>query len=110
MATVEKTWISSDDDYALIDPADAGGWAEQGWSPCDPPPRDGWVHIWHDGIDGSGRVPAHTIPATWGPLEWVAGPPPGGVHPFAPKPAAEPAPTKPSKSASSGDVKENARG
>lgn len=104
MAT--QTWIRNEDDYAVVAPADAAGWESQGWTASDPPPPDGWVHIWHDGIEGSGRVPALTVSGTWAHLGWVAGPPPGGPHPFAPKPAAGPAATKSSKSAPSGEVKE----
>lgn len=68
-------------------------------------PADGFVHIWHEGIELPGRVPVSSLRELWSHRGWVAGPPPGGVHPFAEQPSAVQAEPKSSKAASVGDAK-----
>jgi hypothetical protein len=49
-----------------------------------------------DRIEQPGLVPVSALETLWGPLGWVAGPPPGGVHPVTSAPRADqPAETKP---------------
>lgn len=107
----QQTWISDGGTNAAVDPAEVDAWRALGWAPADPPTsNDDWVHMWRDGIAEPARVPMYALRNLWGPRGWVAGPPPGGPHPFAPKPVAEPAPPKSRRSASSGEVKEETGG
>lgn len=105
--TEQQTWITDGTTHALLaDPAELEEWRTRGWTAAEAPPSDGWVHMWREGIAEPGRVPMSALRNLWGPRGWIPGPPPGGLHPAAPKPAAEPAATKSSKSASGGEAKE----
>jgi hypothetical protein len=82
------------------------------WTAADEPADNDWVYIWHEGAEVPGRYPASSLRDLWGPRGYVAGPPPGGIHPLAPaeradvpeQPADAPAETKPSKPAARGDA------
>lgn len=77
------------------------------WVSADEPGDSGWVYIWHEGSAVPGRYPMSSLRELWEPRGYVAGPPPGGTSPFAPKPAAEPAAKpKSSKSAAGGEKTE----
>lgn len=104
-------------EYWVVDPAsgdhskvagatDRDDLLRQGWTTTDEPADDAMVTIWREGLAEPGRVPFATLRALWSHKGFVAGPPPGSAHPAAQKPVAEPATTKPSKSASGGEVKE----
>jgi hypothetical protein len=93
------TWITDDDTHALVADTDAPAWRKQGWADAAEPPPDGWVFMWREGIAQPGRAPASALRDLWGPQGWVVGPPPGGVHPLTPKPAADPAASKPKPAA-----------
>jgi hypothetical protein len=99
-------WISDGDTAALVTGADERDrLLPLGWTVADEEPTDGWVHIWHYGIEQPGRVPVSAVPELWAPMGWVTGPPPGGVHPFAPTPQAKAAESKPqSKPAAGGST------
>ena len=106
MTEPKKYWLASEDTFAQVAGADERDrLIPLGWAAVDEP-TDGWVHIWHEGIAEPGRVPVTALETLWGPLGWVAGPPPGGVHPFASEPPADsPAGSKTSKPAAGGDAK-----
>lgn len=108
MTEANKHWLTDGQDtFALVSGDDERDrLVPLGWSVSDEP-TDGWVHIWHEGIEQPGRVPAAALPELWGPLGWVAGPPPGGTHPVVSEPpAAAPAESKPqSKPAAGGTAK-----
>lgn len=81
-----------------------------GWSEADEP-TDGFVHVWRFGIAEPGRTPLAALREVYQPAGWVAGPPPGGSHPFADAPssvdaAESKASPKPSKPAAGGVEKE----
>lgn len=109
MTEAKKYWLTDGEDtYALVSGAEERDrLIPLGWTVADEP-ADGWVHIWREGIEQPGRVPVATLPELWGPLGWVAGPPPGGTHPVAPEPPADPpAETKTEpKPAAGGNAKE----
>jgi hypothetical protein len=101
MADAPKHWLHDGEQHHALVIGDAerdrlivAGWQQAG------EPTDGWVHIWREGIEQPGLVPVSTLGGLWGPLGWVAGPPPGGVHP-APEAsrADQPAETKPEPAA-----------
>jgi hypothetical protein len=94
-------------DRSLVPAAERDELVRQGWAAVGEPADDDMVTIWLEGVAEPGRVPAAALRELWGPRGWVAGPPPGGAHPAAPKPAVEsPAPKSSKSSASSGEVKE----
>lgn len=109
MTEPKKYWLTDGQDtFALVADADERDrLVPLGWTTADEP-ADGWVHIWREGIEQPGRVPLATLRELWGPLGWIAGPPPGGTHPVAPEPlAAPPAEIKPDpKPAAGGNAKE----
>lgn len=106
MADPKKYWMTDGaDEHAVVSGADERDrLIPFGWTVTDEP-TEGWVYIWREGIAEPGRVPVAAVETLWGPLGWSAGPPPGGVHPFASQPSAEPAESKPSKPAAGGDAK-----
>lgn len=106
------TWISDGDTFAVLDDPSELTLAQRdgGWAPAADPPDDAWVFIWLAGVEQPGRVPVSALRELWGPRGWAAGPPPGGTHPAAPKPAAVTAAPKSSKSAAAAEVKENTGG
>lgn len=75
-------WISdSEGTHALVTGAEERDrYKVLGWVDAKEP-TEGWLHIWRDGIEQPGLVPTSALDTLWGPLGWVAGPPPGGVHP-----------------------------
>jgi hypothetical protein len=91
MTGVKTYWLTDGQDtFALVAGADERDrMVPLGWTATDEP-TEGWVHIWREGIEQPGRVPVATLRDLWGPLGWVAGPPPGGTHPATPEPPAEP--------------------
>lgn len=91
----EQNWITDGSTYAIADSAAAF----DGWEPSGPPPADGWVWIWREGVADPARWPLENFTNLWGPRGWMTGPPPGGEHPCAPKPAAVPTAPKPTKPA-----------
>jgi hypothetical protein len=104
-------WISGGehDTYALVaDASERDAYLRSGdWVTAGEPGDGDWVHIWHEGSAVPGRYPMSALRELWGPRGYVAGPPPDGTSPFAPKPAAEPvAKPKPSKPAAGGDTEE----
>jgi hypothetical protein len=107
MADPKKYWLTDGAvDFAVVSGADERDrLIPFGWVATEEP-AEGWVYIWRAGVAEPGRVPVTAVETLWGPLGWVAGPPPGGVHPVAPQPSADPAvETKPSKPAAGGDAK-----
>lgn len=109
MTELKQYWLADgQDNFALVAGTDERDrWVPLGWSETEEP-TEGWVHMWREGIEQPGRVPVATLRELWGPLGWVAGPPPGGVHPSTPEPpAAVPAESKTEpKSAAGGNAKE----
>jgi len=104
-------WIvgGESDTYALVgDQAERDALLRTGdWAPAEEPGGSDWVYIWHEGSTVPGRYPVTSLRELWGPRGYVAGPPPGGASPFAPKPAAAPAAEpKPSKAAAGGEKTE----
>lgn len=96
------------DTYALISgAAERDGYLRSGEWAETAEPSDGWVYIWHEDNAVPGRVPVPALRDLWSRRAWVAGPPPDGVHPFAPEPVADqPAESKPEpKSAAGGNAK-----
>jgi hypothetical protein len=97
MADTSKFWLHDGEQHCALvtgeaerDRLLAAGW-QRGSEPAG-----GWVHIWREGIEQPGLVPVSALETLWGPLGWVAGPPPGGVHPVTSAPRADqPAETKP---------------
>lgn len=57
-----------------------------GWTDADEPDpnRGGFVYAWRDGIAEPGPAPLAYFREVLTPTGWVAGPPPGGEHPFQP--------------------------
>lgn len=107
MADPKKYWLTdgTGDFAVVVGDQERDRLLPLGWAVTDEPGA-GWVFIWRDGIAEPGRVPVPALESLWGPLGWVAGPPPGGNHPAVSVPAAEPAAeSKPSKPAASGDAK-----
>lgn len=97
-------WIADElGNHALVAGADERDrWVRGDWSAADEP-ADGSVHIWHEGIEQPGLVPVAALRDLWSHRGWVAGPPPGGVHPLAPEaPADPPAETKPEPNPAAG--------
>lgn len=108
MTEVKKYWLAdAEDNFALVAGADERDrLVPLGWTVTDEP-TDGWVHIWREGIEQPGRVPVSALRELWGPLGWVAGPPPGGVHPSTPEAPAAAAESKTEpKPAAGGNAKE----
>lgn len=106
---MNQYWILDEagETYALVTGAAVrDDYLRQGWKTTDEP-AEGFVQIWHDGIEQPGRVPIGTLHNLWAHRGWVAGPPQGGVHPFTPEAPAEPAETKPTKNASDGAAKKD---
>lgn len=104
------TWITEDNQtFALVTDAERDQWRRKGWAEVTEPPADAWVYQWHEGIAEPGRVPLAAQREFWSRRGWVAGPPPGGVHPAEPQPPAKPAEPKSSKPAAGGSVKEGDR-
>lgn len=109
--TKQTYWIvgGEADTYALVTGApERDAYLRSGdWVAADEP-TDGWVHIWHEGIDQPGRVTVAALRDLWSRRNYVAGPPPDGTHPFAPEAPADPsAETKPEpKPAAGGNAKE----
>lgn len=105
----QSYWIVDElDTYALVTGADERDlWVRGDWAAAEEP-TDGWVCIWHEGVEQPGRVDVLGLRDLWSKRGWVAGPPPGGVHPFAPEPPAKPqAESKPqSKPAAGGSTEE----
>lgn len=92
-------------DHAVVTGATTrDAYLREHWTQADKP-TDGFVYIWHEGIEQPGRVTVEALGTMWSHRGWVAGPPPDGDHPFSPQPSAEPAETKPAKSAAAGDAK-----
>jgi hypothetical protein len=108
MADTSKFWLHNEErQYALVtSEAARDRLLVDGWKQGDEP-ADGWVHIWREGIEQPGLVPVSALETLWGPIGWVAGPPPGGVHPATEAPHADkPAESKPdSKPAAGGTEK-----
>jgi hypothetical protein len=96
MTAAPKFWLhNGQQQNALVtDEADRDRLIVDGWELGDEP-TDGWVHIWSEGIEKPGLVPVSALETLWGPLGWVAGPPPGGTHPATEAPRADKAETKP---------------
>lgn len=96
-------WIvgGESDTHALVaDPAERNALLRTGdWVPAEEPGDSDWVYIWHEGSGIPGRYPLSALRELWEPRGYVAGPPPGGASPFAPKPAAEPAVQSPADKA-----------
>lgn len=107
MADTPKFWLhDGEQHYALVaSEADRDRLLAVGWERASEP-TDGWVHIWRDGIEQPGLVPVSALAALWGPQGWVAGPPPGGVHPVVSESPAEPAAESKPKPAAGGNAKE----
>jgi hypothetical protein len=106
MTDPKKYWLTDGEDgYAVVAGAEERDrWVPLGWTETDEP-TDGWVPIWRDGIEQPGRVPLSAVRELWGPMGWVVGPPPGGVHPATPEPPAAAAAEPKPKSAAGGDAK-----
>jgi hypothetical protein len=107
--TKQTYWIVDElDTYALVTGADERDrWVREGWAVAEEP-TDGWVNIWHEGIEQPGRVSVAALRDLWARRGWVAGPPLGGTHPATPEPPADqPAESKPElKPAAGGNAKE----
>jgi hypothetical protein len=105
--TKQTYWIADEvGTHALVTGADERDrWVRGDWALAEEP-TEGWVHIWHEGIEQPGRVTVAALRDLWAARAWVAGPPPGGVHPFAPEPPAEPESKPKSRSAAGGSTEE----
>ena len=110
--TKQSYWIAGgeDDTHALVTgAAERDAYLHTGdWAAADEPDDSDWVYIWHEGGETPGRYPAASLRDLWSRRGYVAGPPPGGVHPFAAEPPADPpADPKPeTKAAAGGNAKE----
>jgi hypothetical protein len=106
---MSETWISDGATHAALadpaDPAELDAWRLRGWEIVDAPTHEDFVFMWRDGIAEPGRVPVYALRNLWGPRGWVVGPPPGGAHPFAPKPPTELPESKPETQSAAGGQK-----
>lgn len=101
-------WIrgGEHDTYALVEDGDRAAYLVTGdWAASGEPGDSDWVYIWHEGSAVPGRYPLASLRELWEPRGYVAGPPPDGTSPFAPKPAAEPAAKPKSSKAAAGGEK-----
>lgn len=107
MSADRKCWVSDGRTFALVSAEDRDRLVPLGWTVTDKP-TEGFVSVWRDGIEMPGRVTVAGLRDLWGPLGWVAGPPPGSARPATPEPPAEPvAESKPEiKPAVGGNAKE----
>lgn len=106
MTDPKKYWLTDGEGtFALATGADERDrWLPLGWAETDEP-TDGWIYIWREGIEQPGRYPLSSLRELWGPQGWVAGPPPGGVHPATSEPPAAPAAESNQKPAAGGNAK-----
>ena len=83
MTEKQEYWlVDPEGDYALVKGAEERDRLRvDGWAEAEEPAGDGFVHVWHEGIEQPGRIPLEAYRETWSHRGWVPGPPPGGSHP-----------------------------
>lgn len=94
MTEPKKYWLTDGSTYALVTGAEQRDhYLPLGWAETDEP-TEGFVMVWHDGIEKPGIAPVAFFDLSLQHNGWVAGPPEGAEHPFAAKPEPE-APAEP---------------